>query len=72
MTELVYIYCICLFAFSALTLLVGHQEEHSSCNKLSDEMLAWLSEVTCKCFAYGPADTTAIPSSHASLKSRMV
>jgi len=31
------------FAFSALTLLVGHQEEHPACKQLSDEMLAWLS-----------------------------
>jgi len=31
------------FAFSALTLLVGRQEEHTACKKLSDEVLAWLS-----------------------------
>jgi len=31
------------FAFSALTLLVGHQEVHLTCKKLSDEMLVWLS-----------------------------
>jgi len=30
-------------AFSALTLLVGCQEEHLACKTLSDEMLAWLS-----------------------------
>jgi len=30
-------------AFSALTLLVGHQEEHLTCKKLSDEVLVWLS-----------------------------
>jgi len=30
-------------AFSALTLLVGRQEEHPACKKLSDEVLAWLS-----------------------------
>jgi len=30
--------------FSALTLLVGCQEEHQACeNELSDEVLAWLS-----------------------------
>jgi len=29
------------FVFSALTLLVGHQEEHPACRKLSDEVLAW-------------------------------
>jgi len=27
----------------ALTLLVGHQEEHPACKNLSDEVLAWLS-----------------------------
>jgi len=31
------------FVFSALTLLVGHQEEHLPCYKLSDKVLAWLS-----------------------------
>jgi len=30
-------------ALSALTLLVGRQEEHPVCKKLSDEVLAWLS-----------------------------
>jgi len=29
-------------AFSALTLLVGHQEEQLACKKLSGEVLAWL------------------------------
>jgi len=28
---------------SALTLLVGHQEEHPACKKLSDEVLTWSS-----------------------------
>jgi len=46
-------------AFSALTLLVGRQEGHLACKKLSGEVLAWLfvwSEVqTCIC----PADATA-------------
>ena len=28
-------------AFSALTLLVGHQEEHPARKKLSDGVLAW-------------------------------
>ena len=31
------------FAFSALTLLVGRQEEHPACKISSDEVLAWLS-----------------------------
>ena len=30
-------------AFSALILLVGHQEEHAAYKKLSEEVLAWLS-----------------------------
>jgi len=32
-----------LSAFSALTLLVGRQEEHPACKKLSGGELAWLS-----------------------------
>ena len=32
-----------LFAFSALTLLVGWQEGHPACKKLSGGVLAWLS-----------------------------
>jgi len=32
-----------VFAFSALTLLVGRQEGHPACKKLSSEVLAWLS-----------------------------
>ena len=51
--------CVC-DAFSALTLLVGRQEGHPACKKLSGEVLAWLSvwsEVqTCN---YGPADATS-------------
>jgi len=31
------------FAFSTLTLLVGHQEEHQVAKELSDVVLAWLS-----------------------------
>jgi len=30
-------------AFSALALLVWHQEEHLACKKLSDKVQAWLS-----------------------------
>ena len=47
------------YAFSALMLLVGQQEGHPACKKLSGEVLVWLSvwsEVqTCIC----PADATA-------------
>jgi len=32
-----------IFAFSALTLLVGRQEGHPACQKLSGGVLAWLS-----------------------------
>jgi len=32
-----------LTAFSALTSLVGQQEEHPACIKLSNEVLVWLS-----------------------------
>ena len=34
---------VVLDAFSALTLLVGQQEGHLACKKLSSEVLAWLS-----------------------------
>jgi len=34
---------LCTFAFSALTLMFGRQEQYPACKKLSDEMLAWLS-----------------------------
>jgi len=36
-----YVYDV-LFAFSALTLLVGRQEGHPACKKLSGGVLAWL------------------------------
>jgi len=60
-------------AFSALPLLVGHQEEYLACKELSDEVLAWLSvwcevQMICK----WSADATATPSSLASLKFRLV
>ena len=46
-------------AFSALTLLVGWQEGHPACKKLSGGVLAWyLSGARCR-LAYGPADATA-------------
>jgi len=47
-------------AFSALTLLVGRQEGHPACKKLSDGVLwhGYLSGAMCR-FAYGPADATA-------------
>jgi len=45
-------------AFSALTLLVGQQEGHPACKKLSCGVLAWLSGARCR-LAYGQADATA-------------
>jgi len=36
-------YDLVLMDFSALTLLVGQQEGHPACKKLSGEVLAWLS-----------------------------
>jgi len=41
--EMVLVLYACVFAFSALTLLVGRQEGHPACKKLSSEVLAWLS-----------------------------
>ena len=35
--------CNLTYAFSALTLLAGHQEEHPAYKKLSDDVLLWLS-----------------------------
>jgi len=46
-------------AFSALTLLVGRQEWHPACKKLSGGVLAWLSVWSEVQTAYGPADATA-------------
>jgi len=39
--KLVPFFCLC--SFSALTLLVGRQEGHPACKKLSGTVLAWLS-----------------------------
>jgi len=41
-----------------LTLLVGRQEGHPACKKLSGGMLAWLSGMRCR-LAYSPTDATA-------------
>jgi len=49
-------YCDLLLALSALTLLVGWQEGHLACKKLSGGVLAWLSVWS---EAYHPADVTA-------------
>ena len=36
-------FSLSFYAFSALTLLVGRQEGHPACKKLSGGVLAWLS-----------------------------
>ena len=61
-----------LFTFSALTLLVGWQEGHPACKKLSSGVLAWLS-------VWSKVQTCIWPSwchchslSLASIKSRLV
>ena len=60
------------FAFSALTLLVGWQEGHPACKKLSGGVLAWLSvwsEVqTCICSSWCHCHSLSL----ASVKSRLV
>jgi len=48
-----------LKAFSALMLLVGRQQGHLACKKLSSGMLVgYVSGSRCRC-AYGPAYATA-------------
>ena len=49
------------FAFSALTRLVGRQEEHPACKKLSDEVTVWRGcQPGARCrLAYGPTDAIA-------------
>ena len=50
---------IIYFAFSALMLLVGRQEGHPACKKLSGGCWhGYLSGARCR-LAYGPADATA-------------
>jgi len=39
----IYMYVLLASAFRALMLLVGRQEEHPACKKLSVGVLAWLS-----------------------------
>jgi len=53
------------YAFSALTLLVGRQEEHPACKNWV--MVCWCGYVfgaRCRLFAYSPADATAIRKPH--------
>ena len=59
-------------AFSAMTLLVGRQEGHPACKKLSGGCWrGYLSGASCR-LAYGPADATATHCLFDSVKSRLV
>ena len=52
------ILCLCLFAFSALTLLVGRQEGHPACKNWAVRCWrGYLSGARCR-LAYGPAGST--------------
>ena len=54
-----------MYAISALTLLVGRQEEHPACkNWLLTCWCGCLSGARCRLLACGPADATAIPKPH--------
>ena len=61
------------YAFRVLILLVRQQEGHPACkNWFMRCWCGYLSGMTCKWFAYGPANANATSSSLASVKSRMV
>ena len=54
-----YLFLLSLQCFDVVCLLVvGRQEGHPACKKLSGGLLAWLSVWRCR-LAYGPADATA-------------
>ena len=59
-------------AFSALTLLVGRQEGHPACKKLSGGMLAWLSDWSDVQTCIWPSGCHCHSLSLASVKSRLV
>ena len=64
--------CVCVCAFSALTLLLGWQEGHPACKKLSGGgWHGYLSRARCR-LAYNPADATATHRLFGSVKSRLV
>jgi len=53
------------YAFGALTLLAGCQEDHPACkNWVMRCLCGYLSAARCRLFAYGSADATAIPKPH--------
>jgi len=59
-------------AFSALTLLVGQQEGHPACKKLSGGVLAWLSDWSEVQTCIWPSGCHCHSLSLASVKSRLV
>jgi len=59
-------------AFSALTLLVGRQEGHPACKKLSSEVVAWLSVWSEVQTCIWPSGFYCHSLSLASVKSRLV
>ena len=59
-------------AFSALTLLVGRQEGHPACKKLSSEVVAWLSVWSEVQTCIWPSGFHCHSLSLASVKSRLV
>ena len=61
-----------IFAFSALTLLVGRQEGHPACKKLSGGVLAWLSVWSEVQTCIWPSGFHCHSLSLASVKSRLV
>ena len=66
-----------IYAFSALTLLVGRQEVHSACKKLSVAVSAWLSvwsevQIVCIWHIQLMPLHPKTPASLASFKSRLV
>ena len=65
-------YLIQFCAFSALTLLVGRQEGHPACKKLSGGMLAWLSVWSKVQTCIWPSGFHCHSLSLASVKSRLV
>ena len=60
------------FAFSALTLLVGRQEVHPACKKLSGGVLAWLCDWSEVQTCIWPSRCHCHSLSLASVKSRLV
>ena len=61
-----------LWSFSALTLLVGRQEGHPACKKLSSGVLAWLSVWSEVQVCIWPSCCHCHPLSLASVKSRLI